>query len=644
MNPRAPHAALTLVLSGAEPKVEPMMQFPVRVVFALRANRALAPMNVLFRHRFPPSLEDAEVLYRILRRLTGHCRRPAMRKALALVAMFFSFVVSPTFGDDQVTLQSLLNEMVNRDALAELPDISYTTGQASSYDRHSVAPDQPGWFANNDYFNINNPNYVGTDVNAQGQTEYILMDVSGPGAITRFWKGGNDPNAILSIYLDGSSTPAIQENAQAFLGGSSWMSAPMAATTGKGLNLAAPIPFANGCKVTLSNCDLVNDPEFFNIEYRKYSPQTTVQSFTKADYQAQSSLVSSVGTKLNNAQAALSGVTSWLPSTQQQLAPNQSLQTSVSSSGSGAAIRSLTVNIQAGDMVSALRNTMLNITFDGQKTVSCPVGDFFGSGQGLNPYQDWANQVTKNSANDGTLTCYWTMPFDKNCTIQLVNQGTQAVTATLGQVGVGNWQWDNRSMYFHSNWHSQTNIQTKAADGTMDWNYITIQGQGVYVGDSLTVRNGANSWWGEGDEKIYVDGEKFPSHFGTGTEDFYGYSNGDPEVFQSPFHAQPLCGANESVGYTTDTRIRALDGISFSNSLSVNLEIWNWAATTVDYGAATYWYGLPGATCNLLTVPEPGTLALLATGLIGLLWAYVWRKLGHRSRSHRVPGDCLQAS
>ena len=36
--------------------------------------------------------------------------------------------------------------------------------------------------------------------------------------------------------------------------------------------------------------------------------------------------------------------------------------------------------------------------------------------------------------------------------------------------------------------------------------------------------NPVEAWWGEGDEKVFVDGEKFPSHFGTGTEDYYGYA------------------------------------------------------------------------------------------------------------------------
>jgi hypothetical protein len=60
------HPAALLLVQAAQQEVELMMQFPVLVIFALRANWALALMNVLSRHRLPPSLEDEEALYQIL--------------------------------------------------------------------------------------------------------------------------------------------------------------------------------------------------------------------------------------------------------------------------------------------------------------------------------------------------------------------------------------------------------------------------------------------------------------------------------------------------------------------------------------------------------------------------------------------------
>ncbi len=530
---------------------------------------------------------------------------------LVLVAAALSMTAASAAGAENITLETLLREMVDRDALARLPAVSYAAGLASSYDRRSVAPDQPGWFANDD-----NNQYIRVEQN-QGRTEYVLMDVAGPGAITRFWKGGVDPNKILRIYLDGGSTPVIEEKMEDFLGGRLWAGTPFAMISGRGFNSYVPLPYSTGCKVT---CEAA--PDWYNIEYRKFPAGTPTTSFTKGDYLAAGPLLGEVGAKLNDAKTALMGVTRWLPSQSNTLAQNQSIRTATS--GASGCIRSLSVEVQSSDMAASLRALRLNISFDGQQTVSCPVGDFFGSGVGLNPYKDWAFQVEKTGTNKGRLTCYFVMPFQKECSVELVNTGTQTVSATLDRIGLGDWQWDDRSMHFHASFRSQNGIQTKRQDGTMDWNYVTIQGKGVYVGDTLAIRNGSSAWWGEGDEKIFVDGEAFPSFFGTGTEDFYGYSYGDASFFEAPFHAQPRYEGNNTAGCrTTNTRIRALDAIPFSESLKVDLEIWHWAATSVDYAATSYWYQLPAAQ-----VPEPNSSALLFVGMIAFIsyFSHVCRK------------------
>jgi hypothetical protein len=58
----------------------------------------------------------------------------------------------------------------------------------------------------------------------------------------------------------------------------------------------------------------------------------------------------------------------------------------------------------------------------------------------------------------------------------------------------------------------------------IEWNLNTIDGKGVFVGDVLAVYNHMYKWYGEGDQKIWVDNDSFPSEFGTGTEDYYNTS------------------------------------------------------------------------------------------------------------------------
>ena len=121
----------------------------------------------------------------------------------------------------------------------------------------------------------------------------------------------------------------------------------------------------------------------------------------------------------------------------------------------------------------------------------------------------------------------------------------------------------------------------------------------MYVGGTLSLRNGSSRWWGEGDEKIFVDGEKFPSSFGTGTEDYYGYSFGREEPFSHPFISQPAGKGNMSAGLTVDMRLRSLDAIPFEQSLSSNIELWHWASVRMNYALTTFYYVLPPYSINV---------------------------------------------
>src|SRR5262245_18735577 len=110
-----------------------------------------------------------------------------------------------------------------------------------------------------------------------------------------------------------------------------------------------------------------------------------------------------------------------------------------------------------------------------------------------------------------------------------------------------------------------------------DYNFVDVAGKGVFVGDSLHVVNPVKGWWGEGDEKIYIDGETFPSHFGTGTEDYYGYACCSPDKFYHPYHNQPRCDGPGNFGNTSVNRWHILDTIPFENHLRFDMEAWHWA-------------------------------------------------------------------
>ena len=112
----------------------------------------------------------------------------------------------PTAAAAPITLASLLGDLIDVDSIARWPSPAYSCRQASSYDRAKIAPDKPGWFANND-----NTNFLRTD-SIDGRTEQVMLDEPGPGTLVRFWlTAGGEKNGVLRIYLDFGGQVRIDE-------------------------------------------------------------------------------------------------------------------------------------------------------------------------------------------------------------------------------------------------------------------------------------------------------------------------------------------------------------------------------------------------------------------------------------------------
>ena len=90
---------------------------------------------------------------------------------------------------------------------------------------------------------------------------------------------------------------------------------------------------------------------------------------------------------------------------------------------------------------------------------------------------------------------------------------------------------------FHAKWHRDAFLPQEP-ERWIDWPILKTEGAGRFVGVMLHVWNPRGGWWGEGDEKFFVDGEKFPSTFGTGSEDYFGYAWSSPRLFQHAYHNQ----------------------------------------------------------------------------------------------------------
>jgi hypothetical protein len=510
------------------------------------------------------------------------------------VVVLLSVLSATCFGQTTVTTASLLEELVNDKTATLWPN--YTQSQASSYDPKSVSADQPGWFANADA-----SQYIRTDT-INGRKEQVMMDADGPGAVVRFWLTTFKRAGNIRIYFDNNSEPEItipgydlmQSGLQ--LGRALLQAHSSYEAKEKGGNtLYLPLPYAKHCKITFEDKEPGREPRYYQVNYRSYPVGTKVETFSLNNFNTIIALAKTVDDKLLHPDSVITGKPITLD---KAIQPKQQVALALPKGPS--AIKFITIKVKTdnpADYEQALRSTILKIDFDGEQTVWCPVGDFGGSGVGNKTLHSWYRTI-----KDREITSRWVMPYKASAKITLINLNDKTVQITLN-AATAKWQWTGNTMYFHADWKQELNVPVKQTekDNPTDWDLNVITGKGVFMGDVLAVYNHSHKWYGEGDQKLWVDGESFPSEFGTGTEDYYNTSWAPVVLYQTPFANAPRADNPDSFGHNTFTRTRNLDRMPFSKSLRYSLETIGWENNTSDFAATTYWYGLKGAKSSAAT-------------------------------------------
>ena len=530
-----------------------------------------------------------------------------MKCKLPSCALIMHAVLSISCVGQNISIQSLLNDITNYELVVHWPRPAYTLKQASSYDRKSISPEKPGWFANADA-----SEYIRTEEKG-GRKENVMLDVTGPGAIVRFWLTTFTRNGILRIYFDEQQQPEIEIPAydlmKSNLGLGKALLNPHSSyepTEKGGSTLYLPMPYAKHCKITFEDHDTITKPpRYYQINYRTYPAGTQVKTFTLDQLSSWKALADRVDKKLWNPITQVEGHEA---SVQQIIKPKKEISLELPKGAS--AIRLITITLKTfkeENYAQALRSTILKINFDGHQTVWCPVGDFSGSGVGGKPIDSWYRTVTK----DGKILSRWVMPYKQSATISLLNLSNVDVSISLTAT-VSDWLWNASTMYFHTSWKQSRHVPIKKSEEEkpIEWNLNTIEGKGVYVGNTLAVYNHMHKWYGEGDQKIWLDKDNFPSEFGTGTEDYYNTSWAPVVIYQTPFANAPRADHPDSYGYNTFTRTRILDAVPFTKSFQMNLEMLGWENGEADFAATTYWYGFEGAfdDCKGMEVEASATL------------------------------------
>ncbi|PSL05959.1 Protein of unknown function (DUF2961) [Haloactinopolyspora alba] len=249
-----------------------------------------------------------------------------------------------------------------------------------------------------------------------------------------------------------------------------------------------------------------------------------------------------------------------------------------------------------------LRDLRLRISFDGERTVDAPVGEFFGSGLGETEVRSL--MYAMDDAEDGSYWSWWPMPFARSAEVSLVNNSDVELTAGDASLSWARDAGNARALtgpdpslgYFRA----QSNRgETSPGD---DWVFLDTVGRGKFVGVNHTMEGRITSGnirnYLEGDERVYVDGSHTPQINGTGSEDFYegGWyfnrnefsnpTNGAPEMETRSFGCEYQCDA----AY----RLMIADAVDFNSGLRFGMEHGPTANEPAIYGSTAFWYGHPG--------------------------------------------------
>ena len=279
-------------------------------------------------------------------------------------------------------------------------------------------------------------------------------------------------------------------------------------------------------------------------------------------------------------------------------------------SGAGA-IRHIWFTIGCQDP-NYLRKVVLRMFWDGEAnpSVEVPVGDFFGVGHALlNHYTSLPLTVVRGPGwgRNAGMNCYFPMPFASRALLTVENQCEQPVGAFYYYVDYEEYDSLAEGQGRFHGWYNQE-APCQAVDKAVskhlniggDENYVILEaeGRGHYVGCVLNVDNfnafhQAHTWFGEGDDMIFIDGEKWPpSLHGTGTEDYFCEAWG----FPSGEYSGPYTGV--SLGKDTQNwsgkwslyRFHIEDPVHFRKSIRVGIEHGHANDQGNDYSSVAYWY------------------------------------------------------
>ncbi len=263
---------------------------------------------------------------------------------------------------------------------------------------------------------------------------------------------------------------------------------------------------------------------------------------------------------------------------------------------------------------------VLRMYWDGNDfpSVESPIGPFFG--QGWNESYDFSClPLAVGPVKGRALVSYFIMPFSDGAKIEIENQADQEIRAFYYYIDYVEVKKLEKDMgRFHA-WYNHE-LTEALPDGENEWsalgkqgknetgedNYLfaDIKGKGHFVGVNYYVHSPSPMWYGEGDDMIFIDGDKKPTLHGTGTEDYFNTSWCPKAIFNHPYFG--YARVNDDVGWLGRThvyRFHISDPIYFNESLRFTIEHGHNNCLTLDLASVAYWYQASPLT-KLTPIPD----------------------------------------
>jgi len=233
-----------------------------------------------------------------------------------------------------------------------------------------------------------------------------------------------------------------------------------------------------------------------------------------------------------------------------------------------------------------LRSLVIHAWWDGQEhpSIECPIGDFMGFAHGkVMPYYSAVHSLGRNAG----MNIWLPMPFAKRAKITLTNEGKENVPLF--------YQIDYTIDDDHPRDVGRLHVLFRRENPTtIKHDFVLLpqrKNKGRYIGALIGIRNmHPGQWWGEGEIKIYMDGDKeWPTICGTGSEDYVCLSYG---MQQTPYLYNG-CNLNQK-DFVSMYRWHLPDPIYWRQECRITIQQIAWkqglAETQDDWSTATFWY------------------------------------------------------